>query len=60
MTRQTAYSSRRHPMARHTRKEAGIQSLGLEAPIRPCSLDSGNPCRNDESVGANIDSEASI
>ncbi|MDD1618834.1 MAG: hypothetical protein LUQ52_04840 [Methylococcaceae bacterium] len=32
---------------RHTRREAGIQCHGWRAQIRPCILDSGNPCRND-------------
>jgi len=32
---------------RHTRREAGIQCHGRRVQIHPCSLDSGNPCRND-------------
>ena len=32
---------------RHTRREACIQPHGRRAQIHPCSLDSGNPCRND-------------
>jgi hypothetical protein len=34
--------------ARHTRREAGIQCHGWQAQIHPWSLDSGNPCRNDD------------
>ena len=34
-------------VTRHTRREAGIQRQGWQSQIRPCSLDSGNPCRND-------------
>lgn len=59
MTRQTAYSSRRHPMARHTRKEAGIQCQGLEAALHPCSLDSRRR-GNDEVDGGKTNSEESI
>jgi len=33
---------------RHTRREAGIQCHGWQAQIHPWSLDSGNPCRNDD------------
>ncbi|CAA9891607.1 conserved hypothetical protein [Candidatus Methylobacter favarea] len=43
------------PLNRHSGREAGIQSQGCEAmndkfDIHPCTLDSGNPCRNDDSA----------
>jgi penicillin-binding protein 1C len=38
---------------RHTRREAGIQRHGWQASSYPCSLDSGNPCRNDAAFPKN-------